>query len=221
MTIVISFTTLLRSSIEIRTGLGDNAHATFKSNLLLKRLVDDLEHAFVIPKSDTVRTRDFKARTLFKIEKGSESDRLVFTYMAHKVLVEDAKESNISLVAYELLDSKVMAGRKDLYRGEFPRVPEDLQEAPPMEKFIEDVSGLTVEFWTGDGWSSDRWDSGSGDGRDSMPQLLRVTSTVWIEKAIEGASEAVVEFKTMAFLPYGLDMKMLKQPTSTFRLSGI
>ena len=136
-TIVLSITQILRYNIDIRLALSEKATATQKLNRLLTRINADLGQAFIISAKDVNRTEG-QRKTLFKIIKQSDSDKLMMTYTNHFPEQMNAKESSLSYVVYELRESKKFPHRKDLYRGEFPRVPDDFKQDPPMNLIARD-----------------------------------------------------------------------------------
>ena len=209
----------MKNGFDVRSYLGQEDKVTQNMNLAMERIASDLSTAFIIPTKQTARA-GLDGRTLFKITKNSDSDTLEMTYMGHRAIKGDAKESDISFVRYEIKEDRDRPGVKNLYRGEFPRTPSSFSEPPPMELFIEDIATLRFHIWVGDDWSSNKWDSTSGDTRDKLPQMIRITIKGFESDALDRVSGMTpdVQFTTAVYLPYALDFKELKERTGSFKI---
>ncbi len=122
---------------------------------------------------------------------------------------------------YEVRESKKEPGRKNLYRGESARVPKDFKESGPMALLAQDIAEIHFEPWNGDGWSKDKWDSTNGDTRDALPQMVRISVLAWEETPEERLGKDIkptVQYNTVVYLPYALDINEMKQRTTSFNL---
>ncbi|MBP6218110.1 MAG: prepilin-type N-terminal cleavage/methylation domain-containing protein [Oligoflexales bacterium] len=223
MSIVFAVSQVLKNSFDIRLALSRDSQVTRRLNVVLQSLNRDLSHAFLLSNKDSIRTGGRK-RTIFQIEQQGESSILSMTYMGHKSLKADSKESDLSYVVYEVKESKKNPSRKNLYRGETPRVPENFKEKPQMQLLAEDIASVKLEYWNGDDWATDRWDSTQGDTANKLPHMVRITVRVWTQEALdrEGSSgdkdDNMDQFSTAVYLPYALDFPELKQKSTSFRL---
>ena len=215
---------LLQSSFDMRMAISQTDKVTKKSNIILNRLSYDIGHAFLLStRHDRSRTGG-KRRTIFKIEKKGESDVISFTYTAHKPTKAGQKESDLSYVVYEVRPSKKYSNRSNLYRGEFPRVPDRFRELPPMKIFATDVKTIRFDAWNGDDWSRDGWDSSSRDTSNLLPTKVRIVIRLWSEDAIyadnssDSDDDPVDHYATVAYLPYSIEFKELKEGISSFQV---
>lgn len=210
---------MVRSGFDVKDALSQKTKVTHRLDVTMEFLSRDLSGAFIVSSRDTLRDGG-KKRTLFRLSKG-ESDTLAFTYVGHRPIRENAKESDISYVIYEVRESKKNPGRKHLYRGESPRVPRDFKEDVPMSVLAEDIAELHVEPWNGENFSSDGWDSTNSDTRDLLPRLVRVRVLAWEEEPDLRLGKEVkptVQYSTVIYLPFALDYKEPKTGVSTFSL---
>lgn len=223
MTMMVAVTNLMRSSFDLRFAMAQEARVTQRLDGALQRLSGDLAHAYVISAKDILRTAG-KRRTVFKIDKSTSGDKLAFTFMNHRSVRKNAKEGDLSYVVYELKTSDTHPDRRHLYRGETARVPEEVwkfREQPPMQRIAEHIHTFEVEAWNGDSWGKFNWNSTSGDTRDMMPRMLRISLRGWLidpEDAESGDEEALVPYSTVVYLPYAKELKEQKDRASSFRL---
>jgi hypothetical protein len=219
VTMVYAIAMLIRNGFDVKEALSQKAKITHRFDIAMELLSRDFSGAFIISTKDTARDGS-KKRTIFRIKRG-DSDTLSFTYVGHRALRENEKESDISYVMYEVRDAKNEPGRKHLYRGDTPRVPKDFNEEPKMFLIAEDIAAIHIEPWRGDAFSSDGWDSSNGETRDLLPHMVRITVLAWEETPEERLGKDVkpsVQYSTVVQLPYALDFKELKTGVSSFSL---
>jgi len=218
--IVMSVSQVIRNGFDAKDALSQKAKITHRYDVVMNALDRDLSGAFIVSSKDTTRDANHK-RTLFKINKTSESDSIAFTYIGHSAIRENAKESDVSYVMYEVRESKTEPGRKHLYRGEAPRVPKDFKDPIPMELLAEDIAAVRFDAWQGDGYSKDKWDSTNSDTRDLMPHLVRVTVLAWEQPHEDRLGKDVkpnIQYTTVMYLPLALDFNELKSRSTDFAL---
>jgi type II secretory pathway component PulJ len=221
VTLIFTVSELLRSSIDIKFALNEQDHVQHKLNKVIRKLTNDLSHAFLLSKTDLLRSFG-KQRTIFEIS--PRESALKFTYNAHQSNKKDAKESDISYVVYELKDSKKFPGRKNLYRGEFARVPESFKDNPPLKLFASQIESFIIEAWNGDGWiKNEGWNSAQGDTKDKLPHLLRIKISTWIKDPVEGETsklkkEALESYATIVYLPNSINFPEIKERSSTWKI---
>ena len=222
VTMIYTISQLLRSSVDMRLALSQKDKITVKANRILNKLSYDISHSFLLSNLDSLRTAG-KGRTIFHIEKSVEGDSLRMTYQGHKPIRANSKESNLSYVVYRLKEAKKYPGRTHLYRGEFPRIPEDFKEDPPMRIFTNNVKSIKLEAWNGDDWVRDSWDSTSGDTKNKLPHMVRIEIILWSETPIEGVKEdesnqALDKYSTIVYLPNALDIDEVKERVNSLKL---
>lgn len=223
--LVVGVASMLRSSIEVKQALARQARITHRLSLAANRLTHDIEHAFITGLNDEHRggaNRRFK--TIFKIDRGSESDKLFLTTTGNRPLRKNANQGDTAYVVYEVRDAKDAPGRKHLYRGSSPLVLDDLKTDPPMHLFVRNIKSFRVVSWNGSDWVNDRWDSSRGEWRDKLPAMVRLEIETWSEDDNEvttdspsdNSQDRSTEFvKTVIRLQNARFMKELKQGTST------
>lgn len=219
MTMVFAVSQLIKASFDMKRALSQKSRVTQRLDVAMNTIVRDLSGAFIVNSKDSVRDSG-KKRTIFRITKG-DSDAISFTYVGHRAINENMKESDISYVTYEVKESKAEPGRKSLYRGETPRVPKDFNEPPRMFLLAEDIASVQFEAWNGDSFSKERWDSTMSDTKDHLPHMVRVSLQSWEESQEERLGKDVkpsVQYTTVVFLPYALEFKEIKSPTASYSL---
>ena len=122
--------------------------------------------------------------------------------------------------------SEKYPGRSHLFRGEFPRIPEDFKTDPPMKLLAEHVKSIKVQVWNGEDWHRDNWDSTRRETNNRVPQMVRVIIQAWREDSFEGepsetSQEELAQFATLVYLPYALDFNELKTRSKSFNLKAV
>jgi prepilin-type N-terminal cleavage/methylation domain-containing protein len=226
--LVVAVSSMLRSSIDVRQSLAREARITHRIQLAMTRLSHDIEHTFITGVNEDHRggaNRRFK--TIFRIDKNSESDKILMSVAGQDPLRKDAHEGDTGYVVYEVKEAKDAPGRKHLYRGYAPLVLDDLKADPPMKLLVRNIKSMKVTAWRGDDWSNDRWDSSRGEWRDKLPQMVKVEIETWSEDDNEVNSDstgkeidnaATVSIKTIVRLQNARLMKELKQPNKSARI---
>jgi prepilin-type N-terminal cleavage/methylation domain-containing protein len=223
MTIVIAST--LQSGIDVKRALSQKSRVTHRLQSAMDRLTSDLEHAFIIANTDTLRNgTERRLKGVFKIEEGGEADKLMFTTYTNKPRLAGEKASSATYVVYEVKEAPDAPGRKHLFRGQFSRLPEDFRQDPPMQVIAKNIQSLNVEPWRGDDWSKDKWDSSRSEWRNKLPRMVRITLSTWLddideegnaEDGKEKVGEAVETITTVVTLPYALEFEELRSSSAS------
>ena len=231
VTMIYAVSMLMRASFDVRRELSQEAKVTHRLNVALQRIAYDLAHTFVIDSRVAARNNLTQSgrRTVFKVERGEKGDKLAMTYMGHRPRHAHSKESDVSYVVYEVRSSKNSdhPGRTHLYRGEYPRIPDDVRrvEDPKMQPFVEHISSITFDLWNGDDWVKGRWDTTRSETNNHLPHMVRVTIKAWLDEPIEGvgsdsSQDPMAQFATVVYLPMSLDFNEIKSRTSSFNLKA-
>lgn len=229
VTMVYAVSQLMRASFDVRLSLSQEATVTHRLNVAMQRLAYDISHAFIVDSRITARN-DITRRTAFRIEKGTKGDKLLMTFLGHRQIQANSKEGDISYVVYEVkapTDGK-FPGRTHLYRGEYPRPPENAKkiEDPEMELFVPHIESIKIEPWQGDDWYKDQWDSTSRETNNFLPHMVRITVRAWVDEPVEGATssdednQAITQLSTVVYVPMALDYNELKSRSSSFDLKA-
>jgi type II secretory pathway component PulJ len=225
MGLVMGVSNLLRTSIDMRQGLSENARVNHRLSSAMQRISWDIEHAFVVGINDTNRGgSERRYKTIFRIEKQSESDKLSMTVVGNQPNRPNANESDSAYVVYELREAKDVPGRKHLYRGVAPMIQESFSQDPQMRIFVRNIKTFKISGWRGDDWATDRWDTTRSDTRDKLPKMVRIEIEAWADDPqsasdVSGESSTVqtVAVKTVVMIQQARLSKDVRQPLSTAR----
>jgi general secretion pathway protein J len=110
------------------------------ARLALTRLSREVSMAFLSEHYDSRRFRD--RPTLFK----GEADKLLFSTMAHVRLVQDAKESDQSVVEY-LVERDPVSGEDALFRREKARLDDEPDRGGRKDLVATHVKKLGLQYW--------------------------------------------------------------------------
>lgn len=225
MTLVIGFSQMMQSTVRIKSALSQDHLATHRMANAINLLATDIQHAYMISVKDQARNGiSRRTKTLFRIDTSAVSDKITLTTTTHQPIVANAKESDASLVVYEVKDEQIGGGPKGLYRGETKSIPEDLKEEPPMKLLVSGVKSVKFTYWDGEKWVSDRWDSGRGEWRDKLPRMVRIELEGYEREPDEEANKMTtndqgltVKYSTMVYLPYAAGIAELKSKPASIK----
>ena len=156
------------------------------ARLALTRLSRELTMAFLSEHYDRARYRD--RPTLFK----GDGDKLLFTTMAHVRLVQDAKESDQSLVEY-LVERDPVSGEDALFRREKVRIDDEPDRGGRKDLVASNVKGLSLRYWDlkRKEWVRE-WSTRTPEKLNELPTRVRIELEV---KLADGRTE---KFTTQA-----------------------
>lgn len=223
--LVIAVAAMLRSSIDVKVALARDSRITNRLSTAISRVAWDIEHAFVVGLNDTPRGgSERRYKTIFKIEKSSDGDKLSMTISGNVHGEPGSPLGDTSFVVYEMKPSKT-SSRRDLYRGATPATRDDLKENPPMRLFAKNIKSFRVIPWRGDDWSSDSWDSSRGELRDKMPAMVKLEIETWNEddelpsddETELARDDNIVLVQTIIAIQQARGMKESKQASNTVR----
>jgi general secretion pathway protein J len=156
------------------------------ARLALTRLSRELTMAFISEHYDSARYRD--RPTLFK----GDGEKLLFTTMAHVRLVQDAKESDQSLVEY-LVERDPVSGEDALFRREKVRIDDEPDRGGRKDLVASNVKGLSLRYWDvkRKEWVRE-WSTRTPEKLNELPTRVRIELEV---KLADGRTE---KFTTQA-----------------------
>jgi general secretion pathway protein J len=156
------------------------------ARLALTRLSRELTMAFLSEHYDRSRFRD--RPTLFK---GSE-DQVLFATMAHVRLVQDAKESDQSMVEY-LVERDPVSGEDALFRREKVRLDDEPDRGGRKDLVATHVKALSLRYWDlkRKEWVRE-WSTRTPEKLNELPTRVRIELEV---KLADGRTE---KFTTQA-----------------------
>ena len=140
MSLTIAVVVMMRGAIDVRQGLSVESKITQRLNNAMEIVARDVSHAILISKNDKTRySFDRNMKTVFKVESGSEVDKLMLTTLSNRPFRANSHESDQAYVVYQVSDSTDVPGRKNLYRGIMQATSKDLKEEPPMRPLCADL----------------------------------------------------------------------------------
>ena len=230
MTLTVAVAMMMRNGFDVRQGLSDKARVMHRLTVSMEKIGNDLQHTYYVSPRDGDRNGiDRTVKTLFKVEKsGVNGDKLGLTTMTHQPMLANAYESDLTMVVYQLKDSKTAPGRQDLYRAETPVIPLDIKEDPAPRVLASGVKSFTVECWNGDRWSKDGWDTSRSETRNLIPRLVRVTVEAYVMDRFDGDSQdpavadiATEKINTVIYLTRSIDFAELKERDKNIRWGAL
>ncbi|BDG04337.1 type II secretion system protein GspJ [Anaeromyxobacter oryzae] len=153
---------------EISREQGDRYAA---ARLALSRLAHETSMAFLSEHYDqNSPNRLRESPTLFK----GREDTLLFTTMAHERLVQDAKESDQSVVEYTVEADPDHAGEQALFRREKAHLDEEPDRGGRKDLVADHVQSLRFQYWDDKrkDWSRE-WSTRSVDHAKELPSRVR------------------------------------------------
>lgn len=219
--LTVAMTSLLRSSFDVRFALAKRSQNTNRIGAAMFQIAEDIRHTYSLATTAS-NAEYFIANGLqlgMMITTRQNEDRIMFTVANHLPRQRDAQESNLAKVVYELRDSKTVQGRKNLFRGETPRLPEQLDADidERMRLFLPEVKRIKFHAWNGTDWEQNGWNSVRNQGR--IPRMIKIELEAYEvdPRRPEGESvsdqDTTVSLVSIVYLPYSHGMKELKEPT--------
>jgi general secretion pathway protein J len=150
------------------------------ARLALTRLSREVSMAFLSEHYDRAQFRD--RPTLFK----GDSDTLLFSTMAHVRLVQDAKESDQSVVEYRV-ERDPLSGEDALFRREKARLDDEPDRGGRKDLVATHVKRLTLQYWDlqRKEWVRE-WSTRTPERLNELPTRVRIELEV---KLAEGRIE--------------------------------
>lgn len=208
---------VLRNGLDMRIELSQRSRVTHRINIVLTKISDDLQHAFIIP-SQQVFIRKAEIKTLFRVKPWDNSSELRLTTMNHVPHQSGAHESDQTFVVYRI-DKDPHSNRPHLYRGEATTIPENLEEDLPMSIIARNIKAIRIAPWNGEDWR-DEWDSSRSDWRDALPRMVRIEIEAYAYDPDDpetpiGDNDPTVTMRTVVFIPRAVLTKEPKDPVKT------
>jgi hypothetical protein len=225
MSLTIAVASMLRSGFEVRQGLSQRAKVVHRLSVAINKISADVQEAFFVSPKDNVKN-DIGRRTkgVFKLDKQGSGDRLALTTKTHQANRAGANEADLTYVVYELRDAKDSPGRKDLFRGEAPYIPEDLKDEPPLRLLARGIKSFVVTTWNGDRWmANDYWDTGRGDTRNRLPRLVKIQLEAYADDRVaddgqdDRADQAVEQIQTVVYVEDSWEYGDIKEQNKSIK----
>ena len=208
---------VLRNGLDMRLELSQRSRVTHRMNIVLQRLSDDLQHAFIIP-SQQVFIRKAEIKTLFRIKPWDNSSELRLTTMNHVSHQSGTHESDQTFVLYRI-EKDNRSNRPHLYRGEAAVIPENLDQDIPMSVLSRNIKAIRISPWNGEDWR-DEWDSNRSDWRDVLPRMVKIEIEAYAYDPADpdepiGDKDPTVTMRSIVFIPRAVFTKEPKDPVKT------
>lgn len=220
----ISISTLMRSSVDMRLGLSEQAKVTSRLNTAMELLRKDLLGTYMLSVNyDKATLVDGATPTYFRVDTFGEKTTISFTTMNGITSMSDQPSGELIEVSYELKTSELSEDRLALYRGEkVLGFKGDIE----TELVTEGIAYVLLEMWNGEGWTL-QWNTDKSRFKQSIPHLVRLTIRAYPRDPMDedGPEEftaeeiflAAAECRTMIYLPWARRYSELKQKPKTLR----
>jgi general secretion pathway protein J len=147
------------------------------ARVALTRIASEVSQAFL---SDHYDRKRFRERpTVFIGRDRGERDTLLFTTMAHARIAPDAKQSDQSVVAYELESDPDSPDDYVLWRREKVHIDENADRGGTRARVLDHVRAFDVSYWDWkrQEWARD-WASNGVDHPNRLPTRVRIQLAV-------------------------------------------
>jgi general secretion pathway protein J len=141
----------------------------------MNRMTREIGAAYVSDRYDPRRYRDaFDRPTNFV----GTRDKLLFTSLAHQRLYADAKESDQSVIEYQVKRSPEpkVRDRDDLIRREKVILEERMERGGTEDILFEGIKKIEFQYWNSERkqWE-DEWDTRRSERRTILPTRVKIT----------------------------------------------
>jgi general secretion pathway protein J len=141
----------------------------------MNRMTREIGAAYVSDRYDPKRYRDaFDRPTNFV----GTRDKLLFTSLAHQRLYADAKESDQSVIEYQVKRSPEpkVRDRDDLIRREKVILEERMERGGTEDILFEGIKKVEFQYWNSERkqWE-DEWDTRRSERRTILPTRVKIT----------------------------------------------
>ncbi len=208
---------VLRNGLDMRLELSQRSRVTHRINIVMQRISDDLQHAFIIS-SQQVFIRKAEIKTLFRVKPWDNSSELRLTTMNHVPHMGGTHESDQTYVVYRI-EKDNTSNRPHLYRGEASTIPENLDDDPPLSVLARNIKSIKISPWSGEAWREE-WDSNRSDWRDTLPRMVKVEIEAYAYDPPDpdtpiSENELTVTMRTVIFIPRAVLTKEPKEAGET------
>lgn len=228
MTLVIGFSQMMQSTVRIKSALSQDHLATHRMANAMNLIATDLQHAFIYSSKDRASFGiSRRTKSIFRIETTSISDKVIMSTMDHQPIIANSKESDSTIVVYEVREEQGVEAKKGLFRGEANMISEDLKEEPPMRLLVSGVKGIKLSVWDGEKFVNDRWDSARGEWRDKLPRMIRIELEGYErEQEDDGGGgnklsttdqQPTLKYSTVVYLPYAASIPEVKSKPASIK----
>jgi type II secretory pathway pseudopilin PulG len=222
MVLCVFATQAIKGGLDMRDALSQQSRVTQRLAIVMQRMAQDLEHAFIYNTKEVskLNTGLRTTKAVFRIRLEGKSHELALTTLTHRPVSANSHESDQTYAVYRLQQSKEFPDLTDLYRGETKVLPENFREEIGMKLFAKNIKSLNLQMWTGERWDKDRWDTESSDWRNRLPQMVSIEIEGWDGNPEQHSGENVADLptsrlNTVVFLESAFNFKELKDPPKT------
>jgi general secretion pathway protein J len=166
--------------------------------MALNRMARDISMAFIAP-PQKVRDEDRQWKTIFKGGDDSPFDELHFTSFSHRILLQNAKESDQCEISYFGAPDEDDSSKLNLMRREDWRLDDEPEKGGRVYVLAEEIKDFKLRYFDvkDDDWT-DEWDTEKSEFKDRLPSIVELTLVI----EDEGGEEIKFVTKTRIFMPY-------------------
>ncbi len=194
---------VMRNGLDMRLELSARSRVTHRVNVVLSKMSDDLQHAFLVP-STQVFIRKAEIKTLFRVKPWDNSMELRMTTMNHVAHTGGTHESDQTFVVYRI-EKDPNNQRPNLYRGEASVMPDNLDHDIPMSLLARNIKAIRIKPWDGSEFR-DEWDSSRSDWRDALPRMVQLEVEAYSYDPLNpdepmGDTDPTQTIRTIVYIP--------------------
>lgn len=207
---------VMRNGLDMRLELSARSRVTHRINVVLSKLSDDLQHAFLVPSTQAF-IRKAEIKTIFRVKPWDNSSELRLTTMNHVPHSAGTYESDQTFVLYRI-EKDSTTQRPNLYRGETTTLPDNLDQDIPMSLLARNIKSIRIKPWDGTEFTEE-WDSTRSDWRDILPRMVQLEIEAYSydpqgDDPI-GENDPTQIMRTVIYIPRAAVLKEKKEPVKS------
>ncbi len=212
----IATSSVIRSGIDMKVELSQKAKVNHRLMVVMQRIVDDLEQAFIL---DSQRLElnyvERATKSIFAIAPASSNSELRLTTMSHQAIYANAPESDQTFVLYKLeKDNKTQLTH--LYRGDSKIIPTNFDEDPPLQILARNIKSMKIFAWNGEDWREE-WNSNKADFRNMLPRMVRIEIEAYSDEPLDESrgieeNDPSTAIRTVVFIPRSVQNREPRDP---------
>lgn len=219
--------TAISNQLEIRNRLAGINEVQHALNSALEHIFDDVRHAYVLSKSDSVAA-NVSARPVKPVLKG-KGDNLYFSMQNFNSMAANSPESNLAMVRYFVREDGKDNTKHMLVRVVDTVFKESI-ERPGVgseQVLIHDLKDFSLMYWNGQDWISE-WDTGSSDANGKLPKMVKIK--IMVNSPISDEQKQMrdlnpntnkvlppVGLESIAYLLYSAGQTEVKEPGKEYK----
>lgn len=206
-------------------GINESQHAL---NAGMTRVFDDVRHAYVLSKSDSVAA-NVSARPVRPVLYG-KGGNLYFSAQNFNSLIAASPQSNIAMVRYYEREDPKDSARKQLVRVVDTDLRESIERAGvgTEQIVVHDLKQWSVLFWNGQDWTPE-WDTNSADSSGKLPKMAKISIVAnmplsdeekqrrELDPAAAQSERPSLKLEAIAYLMFSAGQPDVKEPSKEYK----